>query len=98
MLVVRNADRVSRQLPSQHIERPLADTALALVGALVGVAFGVAYGWITTKTMFSDNSFVMRVPVGQLLAYVGLAAVAGVIAAVLPARRATKSSVVSALS
>jgi putative ABC transport system permease protein len=71
---------------------------MAVVGALVGVAFGVTYGWITTKTMFSDNSFVMRMPVGQLLAYVGLAAVAGVIAAVLPARRATKSSVVSALS
>jgi putative ABC transport system permease protein len=70
---------------------------MALVGAMVGVTFGVAYGWITTKTMFSDNELVMRLPVGQLLGYVALAAVAGVIAAVLPARRATRSSVVSAL-
>jgi putative ABC transport system permease protein len=71
---------------------------MALVGAIVGVAFGVTYGWITTKTMFHDNTLVMRLPVGQLVGYVALAALAGVVAAVLPARRATKSSVVSALS
>jgi putative ABC transport system permease protein len=71
---------------------------MALVGAVVGVAFGVLYGWITTGVMFKENDLVMQVPVGQLVGYVALAAVAGVIAAVVPARRAARTSVVSAMA
>jgi putative ABC transport system permease protein len=68
------------------------------VGALVGISFGVTYGWITTRLMFRDNSLVMHVPLGELAGYVVLAALAGVIAAVLPARRAAKTSVVAAMA
>jgi putative ABC transport system permease protein len=71
---------------------------MAVVGALVGISFGVIYGWITTRLMFRDNSLVMHVPLGELAGYVALAALAGVIAAVLPARRAAKTSVVSAMA
>lgn len=71
---------------------------MAVVGALVGISFGVTYGWITTRLMFRDNSLVMHVPLGELAGYVALAALAGVIAAVLPARRAAKTSVVAAMA
>ncbi len=71
---------------------------MAVVGALVGISFGVTYGWITTALMFHDNALVMHVPVGQLTGYVALAALAGVVAAVLPARRAAKTSVVAAMA
>jgi putative ABC transport system permease protein len=71
---------------------------MAVVGALVGISFGVTYGWITTRLMFRDNSLVMHVPLGELAGYVALAALAGVVAAVLPARRAAKTSVVSAMA
>jgi putative ABC transport system permease protein len=71
---------------------------MAVVGALVGISFGVTYGWITTRLMFRDNSLVMHVPLGELAGYVALAALAGAIAAVLPARRAAKTSVVAAMA
>ncbi len=71
---------------------------MAVVGALVGISFGVTYGWITTRLMFRDNSLVMHIPLGELAGYVALAGLAGVIAAVLPARRAAKTSVVSAMA
>lgn len=71
---------------------------MAVVGALVGISFGVTYGWITTRLMFRDNSLVMHVPLGELAGYIALAALAGAIAAVLPARRAAKTSVVAAMA
>lgn len=39
-----------------------------------------------------------RVPVGQVLLFVALSGLAGVVAAVLPARRAAGASVVDALA
>ncbi len=71
---------------------------MGAVGALTGVGFGLLYGWVTTRTMFSGFAAVVTIPVGQLLLYVGIAALAAVLAAVLPARRAARASVVSAMA
>jgi putative ABC transport system permease protein len=71
---------------------------MAVVGAIVGISFGVLYGYIATGIMYRDNALVIDIPVGQLLGYVALAALAGAVAAVWPARRAAKASVVAALS
>jgi putative ABC transport system permease protein len=71
---------------------------MGMVGALVGVAFGVLYGWATSRVMFSGFTAVITVPVGQLAGYVAIAATAGVVAAVLPARRAARASIVSAMA
>src|SRR5262249_13243452 len=66
---------------------------MALVGALVGVGFGVLYGWATTRVMFVNIRPILTVPVPSLLGYVALAALAGAVAALLPARRAAKGGV-----
>lgn len=71
---------------------------MGVVAAIVGVSFGVLYGWATTRVMFTGFAAVVTIPVGQLLTYVGLAALAAVIAAVLPARRAARSSIVAAMA
>lgn len=71
---------------------------MGVVGALVGVSFGVLYGWATTRVMFSGIQLDMTIPYGQLLGYVALAALAGVVAAVLPARRAGRASIVAAMA
>ncbi|MER5648890.1 FtsX-like permease family protein [Streptosporangium sp. NPDC002524] len=69
---------------------------LGLIGALVGVVLGVAFGWAAAQTM-TDN-VVFQLPVPQILSFVALSGLAGVLAAVLPARRAARASVVGALA
>jgi putative ABC transport system permease protein len=71
---------------------------MGFVGALVGVGFGLLYGWATTRVMFTGFAAVVTVPVGQLLGYVALAALAAVLAAVLPARKAGRASIVAAMA
>ncbi|GAA2336992.1 FtsX-like permease family protein [Dactylosporangium salmoneum] len=64
---------------------------MALAGALGGVAFGVPYGWLTT-TAALGGTVLFDVPVARLALFVGLAALAAVVAAVLPARRAARTA------
>jgi putative ABC transport system permease protein len=70
---------------------------MGVVGALVGVGFGLLYGWATTRVLFTGFAAIVTVPVGQLLGYVALAAVAAALAAVLPARKAARASIVAAM-
>ncbi|ACZ84735.1 ABC transporter permease [Streptosporangium roseum] len=69
---------------------------LGLIGALVGVVLGVTFGWAAAQTMTGDVAF--RLPVLQILAFVALSGLAGVLAAVLPARRAARASIVGSLA
>jgi putative ABC transport system permease protein len=72
---------------------------MAVVGAIVGISFGVVYGLATTKAMFGhETTLVMRVPMLHLLGYVALAALAGPVVAVVPAWRAARASIVSAMA
>jgi putative ABC transport system permease protein len=71
---------------------------MGVVGALVGVGFGLLYGWATTRVLFVGFAAIITVPVGQLVGYVALAAAAAVLAAVLPARKAARASIVAAMS
>jgi putative ABC transport system permease protein len=71
---------------------------MGVVGALVGLSFGLLYGWATTRVMFTGFAAEVTVPAGQLLAYLAIAGVAAVVAAVLPARRAARASIVAAMA
>jgi putative ABC transport system permease protein len=85
-------------LTRPQLRRMLSVEALILgiIGALVGVALGVVYAWAAARTMTTDVSF--QVPVLQILAFVALSGLAGVVAAVLPARRAARASIVGSLA
>ncbi|MEU8177016.1 FtsX-like permease family protein [Microbispora hainanensis] len=69
---------------------------LGLVGAIVGVVLGIAYGWAATAAFTADASF--ELPIGQILLFIAASGLAGVLAALLPARRAARASVVGALA
>lgn len=71
---------------------------MAAAGAVVGVVFGLVYGWLTAEAGFGDVETLVAIPVGQLAAFVGIAALAGTLAAVLPSRRAANVAVVAALA
>lgn len=70
---------------------------MGLVGALIGVVFGVGFGWAGLTAALGGLATV-QVPVGQLALFLALAAAAGALAAVLPARRAARASIVSAMA
>jgi putative ABC transport system permease protein len=69
----------------------------ALLGALTGMAIGLGLAAIVTS-VFADSGLAFVVPTGTLIAFTIVAIVAGVLAAVFPARRAAKLSPLAALA
>ena len=68
----------------------------ALIGAALGIAVGMFLAIITTLAL-SKYGIVLAVPVGTLAVFVGVAILAGILAAILPARRASRLNVLEAL-
>lgn len=71
---------------------------VAIFGAVLGIAVGSAFGVTLQRALVDDGITELRFPVGTLLGYVLLTGVAGVVAAVLPARRAARLDVLDALA
>jgi putative ABC transport system permease protein len=69
----------------------------ALLGAATGIAAGLGLGWVAT-TALSEEGLAFAIPTGQLVVLAVAAIVCGVLAAVLPARRAARMSPLSALA
>ncbi len=69
---------------------------LGLIGALVGVVLGLVFGWAVLRSQEVSPPFVF--PLGQVLAMIAGAGLAGVIAALAPAGRAARASIVDALT
>jgi putative ABC transport system permease protein len=70
---------------------------ISVIGALLGGALGIGLGLALTRALADDGIDKIAVPAGQLTLYVVAAAVAGVLAAVGPARRAAKVDVLRAV-
>jgi putative ABC transport system permease protein len=68
----------------------------ALIGALLGMVIGVVFAALIAQPL-KDEGFVLSYPVGQLIAMLVFAALAGVIAAIAPARRASRLNVLESL-
>lgn len=71
---------------------------VAAVAALLGVLLGVGYGLAGTASVLGDFVLVLTVPWLQVAVIVVLAALAGLLASVLPARRAARTAPVAALA
>jgi putative ABC transport system permease protein len=69
----------------------------ALIGASLGLAIGLVLGAMTTLAL-SDQGFTLQVPVASLIVFLILAAIAGVAAAIPPARRASRLDVLESLA
>jgi putative ABC transport system permease protein len=68
----------------------------ALIGAALGLPLGVFLAALMTRALDQfDVQFVL--PTGQLVLLAGIAVVVGVLAAILPARRAARLNVLNAL-
>jgi putative ABC transport system permease protein len=71
--------------------------AISLLGAVLGLGVGVLFGSAVQSVMSEDGLAVLDLPVLQLLAVLLVSAVVGVLAAVLPARRASRLDVLAAI-
>jgi putative ABC transport system permease protein len=69
----------------------------ALLGVLVGSVLGVFFAVIVSRPL-ADDGFTLAFPVDTLAILFALTAIAGVIAAILPARRASRLDVLEALA
>jgi putative ABC transport system permease protein len=76
----------------------LESVVMAVLGALLGVALGVCFGVAMMYAVRDQGLHVIAIPWLQLGVFLGLAVVIGVVAAVLPARRAAQLDVLAAIS
>lgn len=71
---------------------------VSVFGALLGIAVGSAFGITLQRALADDGITELRFPVVRLVVFVVIAAIAGVIAALLPARRAARLDVLAAVA
>jgi putative ABC transport system permease protein len=68
----------------------------ALIGAILGMALGIVFATLIAQPLKSEG-FTLSFPVGSLVLLLVFAAVIGVLAAILPARRASRLDVLQSL-
>jgi putative ABC transport system permease protein len=71
---------------------------IAVFGAVLGIAVGIFFGWAMVQALKDQGVSALAIPAGQLLVYVALAGLAGVLAAILPARHAARLDVLRAIT
>ncbi len=84
-----------------QIRRTIADESLviALIGAAMGIAIGAGLGWALLKGLsFGIPGVSYQPPVATMVGVAIAAVILGLLAAILPARRAANLDVVEALS
>lgn len=69
----------------------------AMIGGVLGLLIGLLLGAMTTLAL-KDQGFTLQIPVVPLLIFLVVTAIAGVLAAIPPARRASRLDVLQALA
>jgi putative ABC transport system permease protein len=68
----------------------------SIIGAALGIVVGILFAWVVV-TKFAGQGITFSIPGGQLVVFVILAVFVGVIAAILPARRAARIDILEAI-
>ncbi len=68
----------------------------ALIGAILGMILGIVFATLIAQPL-KDEGFTLSYPIGSLIGLLVLAALAGVLAAIAPARRASRLDVLESL-
>jgi putative ABC transport system permease protein len=71
---------------------------IAVLGGIVGLALGMLWGWAFARALQEQGITVFRIPWLEVLLFVGGSMVAGVLAAVFPAWRASRLDVLDAIA
>lgn len=68
----------------------------SVIGGVLGIVIGVVFAWVLSEGL-SEQGIEFSLPIGTLIIFLVLANIAGVLAAVLPARRAARLNPLDAL-
>ena len=71
---------------------------IAAFGGVLGIVLGTAFGTAAVTVMPDDFIRALDIPVVDLLSYLVVASIAGIAAAIVPARRAARLNVLDAIS
>lgn len=71
---------------------------IATFGAILGVGIGIILGWAVVRALADEGLGAFSIPVGQVILAPVLAALAGVLAAIWPARKASRMNILDAIS
>jgi putative ABC transport system permease protein len=71
---------------------------IAVLGGVLGAAIGVLFGWAMQGALASLGIDRLAIPVGSIALYLAAAGLAGVVAAIWPARRAARLNVLEAIA
>jgi putative ABC transport system permease protein len=71
---------------------------IALLGTVLGLVIGVFFGWALVQALKDQGINQLRLPPTQLVVLVILGALVGTLAAVLPARRASRVDILQAIA
>jgi putative ABC transport system permease protein len=71
---------------------------IAILGAVFGIVIGTVFGWMTVLALADQGLSTFAFPTGQVVIAVIASAVAGTVAAWLPARRASRVDILRAVS
>lgn len=75
-----------------------ASSSGRMLDEVLGLAVGAFFGWLLVQALQDQFALRFVFPAGQLLTAVVIAGLAGVIAGVLPARRAARVDVLAAIA
>lgn len=71
---------------------------IAVFGAILGVVMGLFFGWAIIKSLEETGFTTLSIPVVQIVVYLFMAALAGVIAAIFPSYKASRMNILKAIS
>jgi putative ABC transport system permease protein len=71
---------------------------ISIMGTVLGLVIGVFFGWALVKALAEEGLQVFAIPYGQLTIVVLVAGAIGIIAALLPARRAANLDILQAIN
>ena len=76
----------------------LESVVISSLGAILGVLLGIGFGLALMTAVRDEGLDVIRVPFDQVAVFLLLSVVIGMLAAILPARRAARLDVLDAIS
>ena len=71
---------------------------ITMLGTVVGLALGTLFGWLGVRVLRDEGLNIFSVPLDQIAIAVVVMLVSGVLASVLPARRASRADVLRAVT
>jgi putative ABC transport system permease protein len=71
---------------------------IAVLGGVIGIALGVFWGWAFARALRNQGLTVFQIPVVEIAIFVAGSVLAGILAAVLPAWRASRLDVLDAIA